>query len=152
MKIVSEYKELEGRVFNTVGECAEAEGLIEVQRAELAEKKKKNESSLRKHYSSEIDKADKDLKEAYDNYDKAKEEVRKILEKSNEEMVNILTPAEDKVREAQKAKQDAILKYNEHCGPYQAVYTGDRARQEYNRVINEMNHTFNSFWKNFFRF
>ena len=42
MKIVSEYKELEGRVFNTVGECAEAEGLIEVQRAELAEKKKKN--------------------------------------------------------------------------------------------------------------
>ena len=53
MKIISDYKELAGRTFNTIRECAEEEAKIDAQRAETAEK---NLSKQRKEFADAIGK------------------------------------------------------------------------------------------------
>ena len=151
MKIVSDYKELEGKLFDTVADCEVAEKEVDKQRKALAEKQK-DVSKLKKTLAGKVDAAETKLQEAYTNYDKAKEQVRKILEESNKQMLNVLEPARQAVREAEEARTNAIIEYNKQCGPYQKIYTGDRAKEEYNRMSQQLDSIFNNFWRNFFNF
>ena len=151
MKIVSEYKELEGQVFNTVKECETAEHKVDEQRKALS-KKEKDMSKLKKSLAAQVDKAEEDLKAAYQNYDEAKETAKKIVEEANKLISETLQPAKKAVRDAEAARTEAIINYNKQCGPYQKVYTGDKAKEEYLRMTEQIDSVFNSIWKNFFNF
>lgn len=148
MKIFSDYKELEGQVFDTVEQCTEAEAKVEEQRKALAEQEK-DKSKLKKSLAKEVDVAEENVKQAYINYDKAKEEVRKILEESNKQMTDILKPAKQAIADAEAARTEAIVNYNKQCGPYQKIYTGDRAMEEYKRISKQFDSIFNKLWNNF---
>ena len=148
MKIVSEYKDLDGKIFDTVEACEAAEAEVEKQRKALAEKEK-DKSKLRKKLSSEVEKAEEELQLAYQEYNDAKVKAKSVAEEANKMISEILTAAKDKIRDAEKARTEAIMKYNPECGPYQKTYTGDKAREEYNRLLNSMDSLFNSFWDGF---
>lgn len=139
MKIVSDYKELEGKTFTSIRECAEAEAAIDKQRAES---NKAMVSKKKKELADAVDVADKQVEKAYEQYNTVRVEVQKILEESNAKMQKMLNDAAQVVREAEQAKRDAIIKYTEQFGPYQKVYTGNRALQEFQRIEDQFNSTF----------
>lgn len=151
MKIVSEYKELEGKLFDTSEECQIAENKVDEQRKALA-KKERDMSKLRKSLAAGVDKAEENLKDAYQKYEEAKKEVQKILEESEKKMNDILQPAKQAVRDAEAARTEAIVNYNKQCGPYQKIYTGDKAKEEYKRMSQHFDSIFTDFWRNFFNF
>lgn len=148
MKILSDYKELAGQVFDSIEACAAAER--EIDQAKNAAKVKDAEITARKkQLVKDIEIADKRVKEAYDARIKTKEEVQKILEESNKKMMTMLDDANVKVREAEKARRDAILAYNNEFGTYQAVYTGDRAQKEFDRLTKQFDSTFTDMIRRF---
>ena len=148
MKFMSDFKELEGKIFNSINECKDAESVILKEREALAEKEK-DKSKLKKRLSGEIEKAETALQEAYTKYDEAKEAARVILEESNKQIMDILTPAKEQVNKAEKAKAEAIKNFNKECGPYQKVYTGEQAQIELDRFNKQFNNIFNNFIKDF---
>lgn len=134
VKIISEYKELEGQTFNTVQECTDAEAKIEERRAEIASNEKLSVTKRKKELAKAISNADAAVQKAYQDYETAKATVRKILEESNEQMMNIINPAKEAITNAEKLRMDAILAYTKEFGSYQSVYTGERAVEEFNRA------------------
>ena len=94
------------------------------------------------------------LEEARKEYEKSRDVAKKLLKESQDKANEILKPAKEAVRNAEKEKYDAIAKFNEQCGPYQVVYTGDRAVKEFERVEKRFNDAFEDlfgrFFKNFF--
>ena len=152
MKIYSDYKELEGQVFNTVRECQLAEAKVETEKAQAVEQARKAEvSKKKKELASAIEQADEVVNKAYAKYEQAKQDVRKILEESNTQMENILTPAKAEVAKAEKLRADAIKEYTNAFGAYQSVYTGERAEQELERFNRQFNSTFADILKAFIR-
>lgn len=149
MKFMSDFKELEGKIFNSINECKDAESKILKEREALAEKEK-DKSKLKKKLSSEVDKAEENLKKAYADYDAAKEEVKKILEESNQKMLDILNPAKKAVTEAEAARAEAIKNFNKECGVYQKIYTGEQAQAELDRFNKQFNNLFIDMFKRWF--
>ena len=149
MKFMSDFKELEGKIYNSIDECKDAEAGILKQREDLSNQEREK-SKLKKKLSAEIDKAEENLKIAYKEYDDAKEAARKILEESNNQMINILQPARDKVAAAEERKSEAIQKFNTECGVYQKVYTGAEAQAELERFNKNFRNIFVDFFKNWF--
>ncbi len=149
MKFMSDFKELEGKIFNSINECKDAESKILKEREALVEKER-DKSKLKKKLSTEVDKAEEALKAAYANYESAKEKARKILEDSNKQMLDILEPAKEAVAKAEKDKAEAIKKFNKECGVYQKVYTGEEAQAELERFNKHFNNLFGTWFKNWF--
>ena len=149
MKFVSDFKELNGKVFNSINECKDAESKVLKEREALAEKER-DKSKLKKKLSGEVDRAEEDLKKAYANYEYAKEQVKKILEESNKQMIEILDPAKKAVEEAEEAKTRAIQNFTKECGPYQKIYTGEAAQAELDRFNKQFNNFFVDFFSRWF--
>ena len=103
MKFMSDFKELEGQVYNSINECKDAENKVLKER-EAREVKERDKSKLRKKLSGEVEAAEADLKKAYENYEAAKETARKMIEEYNKKIQDLLNPAKEAVKEAQLAK------------------------------------------------
>ena len=146
---MSDFKELDGKVFNSINECKDAESKVLKQREALAEKEK-DKSKLKKKLSGEVDKAEENLKKAYADYESAKERAREVLEESNKQMLDILNPAKKAVEDAELAKTQAIKNFNKECGPYQKIYTGEAAQAELDRFNKQFNNLFVDFFKRWF--
>lgn len=149
MKFMSDFKELEGKIFNSINECKDAESKVLKDREVLAEKER-DKSKLKKKLSSEIDKAEENLQKAYKDYENAKEAAKVILEESNKQMLDLINPAKEAVANAEKAKADAIKNFNKECGPYQKVYTGEQAQAEFDRFNKQFNNFLNTWFKGWF--
>ena len=149
MKFMSDFKELNGRVFNSINECKDAESKVLKEREALAEKER-DKSKLKKKLSGEVDKAEEALKKAYADYEAAKEQARRILEESNQQMLDILNPAKKAVEDAELARTQAIKNFNKECGSYQKIYTGDAAQAELDRFNKQFNDLFVDFFKRWF--
>lgn len=149
MKFMSDFKELDGKIFNSINECKDAESKILKEREALAEKER-DKSKLKKKLSGEVDRAEEALKKAYADYEAAKEQARKILEDSNKQMLDILNPAKKAVEDAELARTQAIKNFNKECGPYQKIYTGEAAQDELDRFNKQFNNLFVDFFKGWF--
>ena len=149
MKFMSDFKELEGKIYNSINECKDAESAVLKQREELANKER-DKSKLKKKFADEIDKAEEAVKAAYKEYDVAKEKAAKILEDSNKQVLEIINAAKDVVNKAEKAKLDAITAFNKEFGAYQKVYTGEQARAELERFNSNLNSLFGDLFKFWF--
>lgn len=149
MKFMSDFKELEGKIFNSINDCKDAETKVLKEREALAEKEK-DKSKLKKKLSAEVDKCEENLKTAYKEYEVAKDKARKILEDSNKQMTEILTTAKKAVTDAENAKAQAIKNFNKECGPYQKVYTGEQAQVELDRINKQFDNWIIDFFKSIF--
>ena len=93
----------------------------------------------RKELANAVEVADNQLKEAYANYESAKAKVEELSKKYLEEVDCILEPAKKTVKEAERARYEAIRKFNDTYGAYQVTYTGARAADEMMKAISNIN-------------
>lgn len=135
------YSEETKKFYDTEEELVKAEKdakeqkeLIEVSRKELAKK---------------VEEADSRIELAYQSYEKAKEEVSTIIEDAKKKAQEILEPAKKEIKDAEFARAEAIQNFNSKYGVYTTTYTGKKAQQEYNRIVNHFNNIFKDAWKPF---
>ena len=146
MKFMSDFKELEGKIFNSINECKDAESKVLKDREAIAEKEK-DKSKLKKKLSNDIEKAEEKVKQAYADYEAAKEQAAKIIEESNKQALDVINPAKQAIKDAEANKVAAIKAFNEACGPYQKVYTGEKAQAEFDRLNKQFNSMLSDFFK-----
>lgn len=140
------YSELLNKLFDTEKECKEAEEKYNKEKEEKeAERKSKAAlvSKEKKELSDAVEAAEAKLTKAYEEYDLVKEEVKKILEESNQRALDLLNPAKEAIREAQKERYTAISEFNKKYGIYTAQYTGDKAFKEFKRATSWIEDFFN---------
>lgn len=126
------YSELLKRTFTDYKTALEAE---ETEKARLA-KEEKSFDVTKKELAKNIDACGEDVKKAYDEYAEAQNRVNEILEKSNAEMESIINAARERVRIAEKKRYDAISEFNRKFGTYTVSYTGEKAEEEFDKILN----------------
>ena len=104
----------------------------------------------RKELAAAVELADEAVKEAYANYETAKAKVEELSKKYLAEVNNIFEPAQKAVKEAEKARYDAIRKFNDSYGAYQVTYTGARAADDMMKAISNINSRANKLFRDFF--
>lgn len=155
MKFMSE---LTSKVYDTLEECEEADkAYVEEQKAaeerakqlEAEENAKKAAlTKIKKELADAVTDADNNLNKALEDYDSARNTAAEMLEKSNKEVSELLNEAKKNVEAARKAKQQALLEFNRKFGPFKVSYTGEKAKQEYQRMRKELD--FNSIFSSLF--
>lgn len=110
MKIISDYKELQGQSFPTVEACAQAEAAIDKKRAETA--------SANKKYEDSVTAAREHLNVARKQLIEANAQAEKIIDEANAKVKEIMCPARKAVRKAEHDLGLAIAEYNKNVGPY----------------------------------
>ena len=109
-----------------------------------------------------MEKATKYLDEAYkfyeaerakakDIYAEAQKKANQLLKDAKREADQLIDMAEKEVKKASEKKTLAISEFNKEFGPYKTVITGDKAIEEYNKMIRNMDNTFAKFWDSIFR-
>lgn len=131
------YSETLKRLFDTPEELAEHE-------IAYARDKAKDELS-KKVLSKKIEDADKLVDSAYKEYEDAKSRATEILEKSNQQVADILNEAKAKISKAEKERTNAIVAFNQKYGTYRVNYTGERAKNESERINRMINDVFSAF-------
>ena len=131
------YSETLKRLFDTPEELEEHE-------IAYARDKAKDELS-KKVLSKKIEDADKLVDSAYKEYEDAKSRAAEILEKSNQQVADILNEAKAKISEAEKERTNAIVAFNQKYGTYRVNYTGERAKNESERINRMINDVFSAF-------
>lgn len=132
------YSEVLKKIFDTPEALNDAEA--ESKRAEV----KKEES--RKALATRVEQAQSSIDKAYEDYDKTLEEVQKILDESNAKAEKLLKAAKENIKRAESDKVEAIRIFNEKFGPYTTTYTGDKAKHEFDKIINRLEDAFPLFW------
>ena len=82
----------------------------------------------------------------------AKKQIEELSKTYLESVEAILTPAKEAVKTAEKARYEAIRKFNDSFGAYQVTLTGDKAAKEMLRAMNEMNNMQRKVFNNAFWF
>ena len=80
----------------------------------------------------------------------AGKKAEKIINEAKKQVKNILDPAKKEISDAENARMEAIKEFNEKYGVYTETFSGDKAVEQYNRVLNQFNSTFENFWKPFY--
>lgn len=107
------------------------------------------QAPTKKQLAADVAAAEDVLKKAYTEYDLAKKKATERYEAYLREVAAILDPAKKAVKDAEQAKYDAINRFNKAFGPYQVVYTGSRAADEFLRALDDLRTTrtfFNSWF------
>lgn len=120
------YSETLNKLFDSEKELKDAEKAFEDKN--LLKENTKKELSVR------IEVAEEALDAAHKNYEAVREEAAKILDESNKQVIKMMNDAKAQITEAEKARTDAIVAFNQQFGTYRANYTGERAKRESERV------------------
>ena len=115
-----------------------------------AKKQKDIAENSRKEMARKIDEANDRIDRAYQSYDAAKKQVNDIINEAKKQVKNILDPAKKEISDAENERMEAIKEFNEKYGVYTETFSGDKAVEQYNRVLNQINSTFENFWKPFY--
>ena len=73
-----------------------------------------------------------------------------IINEAKKQVKDILDPAKKEISDAENERMEAIKEFNEKYGVYTETFSGDKAVEQYNRVLNQFNSTFENFWKPFY--
>lgn len=130
------YSEVLDKYFDSEEECL---------RQELVEKKKvavKKEEQLktdsRKQAAKEVEEAVKAVSDAWDDLKDAEARAKVAY-------TQIVTPAKEKLKEAEQKRMKAIQEFNKKFGVYTKRYTGEEAKDEFLRTIAGIEDLFNIF-------
>lgn len=127
------FSEKLNKAFDTEQLCLDAEAQYE---KEQAEQKKKEELAIatKKEMANAIEKADQEIDMAYDSYNKAVKQVEELKKEYDKKAEEILKPAREAIKDAQKKRFNALKEFNQKYGTYTKTYTGDKALKEFNRL------------------
>lgn len=115
-----------------------------------AKKQKDIAENSRKEMARKIEEANDRIDRAYQSYDAAKKQVNDIINEAKKQVKNILDPAKKEISDAENDRMEAIKEFNEKYGVYTETFSGDKAVEQYNRVLNQFNSAFENFWKPFY--
>lgn len=156
------YSEILKKNFDSEEDCLKAERNYQSEQKKIEEKlqkalqeKKAKDEELalsKKELATKIEEASAKVEEANNVYDAAKEKATAILNKAKEEAAGILDVAKNKVREAEKARYEALSAFNKKFGPYTTTLTGEKAAKEYSKAVRRFNDVFSDFLADIFRF
>ena len=131
------YSEKLKKVFDTPEALEEAEK----DSTEITEKE------TRKSLAAKVKETEKLIDEAYDAYNQAIKESQEIIDESNARVENIISIARQKIEEAEKSRVEAISKFNEKFGCYTTTYTGKKAMEEFDKLLDRLdNYIFPILW------
>lgn len=150
------YSEVTKQLYDTQDQLVEAELKFNNQnvnkRMAKAEKLVKNEEApklpTKKQLAAEVEAAEQKVSEAKANMELAKQRAQELSKKYLEEIDAIMEPAKQQLKDAQKARYDAIQRFNEAYGAYTTTYTGARAADEFAHAVADMA----TFFPGLFRF
>ena len=131
------YSEILKKFYDSTEDCLQAEKEFNEKKTALEEEKKAKAlavSKEKKELASAVEEAENKLEKAYQEYEIAKEEAKKILEESNQKVLDIINPAKENVKVAQKERYNAISEFNKKFGLYTTTYSGDKAFNELKRM------------------
>lgn len=118
-----------------------------------AEKKANEQKEIaelsRKEMAKKVELANSRIDLAYSNYEEAKKQVAEIVEEAKNKIKELIEPAKKEIRDAQNERLEAIREFNSKYGVYTETYSGDKAIEQYNRVINHFDSIFENVWKPF---
>lgn len=117
---------------------------------EEAKKQKDIAENSRKEMARKIDEANARIDTAYKSYEAAKKQVNDIINEAKKQVKNILDPAKKEISDAENARMEAIKEFNKKYGVYTETFSGDKAMEQYNRVLNQFNSACENFWKPFY--
>lgn len=119
-----------------------------------AEEEEKKQQAIaetsRKEMAKNIEEANTRIDKAYQEYEVAKKKVDDLIAETRQKVKSILDPAKKEISDAENARMEAIKEFNEKYGVYTETFSGDKAVEQYNRVLNQFNSTFENFWKPFY--
>ncbi len=125
MKIISDYPELKGQVFDSMDACATEEAKIDARRAE-ATKQAEQKKCARDAAVAAVDEARKKVREARiglaEAQKKADENVRKVCEKNKA----LMQPAKEAYYSAERELRRVLSEYNKEYGPYRMQTNNSR--------------------------
>ena len=142
------YSEVLGKFFDDSAELlSEEEKHLEkiAKEEEALAKKRSAESNRKKELANAIDKREEELDVAYKNLNDVKLKCKEIIKDVDKQINEMLTPAEEAVKEAEEKRLDAIKAFNKEFGVFKTTYTDERAQREMQRTVE----LFNNFWKKF---
>lgn len=143
------YLSEDGKQYNTKEEALKAdEAFLKAKEDESKKEAEKKAlvSKEKKELADAVKSADDKVKEAEKSYQEARDKAAEILQKANEEAEDILKASLKDVDKAREERMLAIKAFNDKYGAYVSSYTGDKALEEYNRFVKNLNRSFNSFW------
>lgn len=119
-----------------------------------AEEEEKKQQAIaetsRKEMAKNIEEANTRIDKAYEEYEVAKKKVDDLIAETRQKVKSILDPAKKEISDAENARMEAIKEFNKKYGVYTETLSGDKAVEQYNRVLNQFNSTFENFWKPFY--
>lgn len=150
-------------LFNAEKAYEQEKAAFEAKEAQLKAKQEEDnkiKSKRKKELSDKIEEASKNLDEAYKFYEAEKSKVKDILtgaqkkaddiiKQARQEAQKLIDIAEKEVKKASEQKTLAISNFNKEFGPYRTVITGDKAIDEYNKLVRNFENTFSNIWKGF---
>lgn len=117
MKVISEYKELAGIVYDTPEACREAETTVDAKKAEEAKAAEQKRIANKQYYDA-VAEAREELKRARNALNDAEGEAKAIADEANKKIRELMCPARKSVREAEQKLAGAITAFNKQVGPY----------------------------------
>lgn len=150
------YSEVTKELYDTPEQLADAENKFKSQHANKprtakSDKMPKNEemkSPSKKELAAAVEAAETKVSEAKANMELAKQKAQEVSKRYLEEIDAIMEPAKQQLKDAQKARYDAIQRFNETYGAYTTTYTGARAADEFAHAVADMA----TFFPGLFRF
>lgn len=153
----------DGKEYATVKECVKADAEFDKQilekEAKIAAEKKAKEDELalkkaevskrKKELAAKVESSQLLVEEASKEYDLAYEEAQKILADARKKASDLVAAADAKLKDATQEKVKAIREFNKEFGTYTTVLTGDAAWNEYKRISNSFDDTFDMFRRMF---
>lgn len=92
----------------------------------------------KKELANKIEQTDTNLKQAYADYKVAEQQVSELSKTYLEAVDALLNPAKQAIKDAEKAKYEAIKEFNDMYGAYQVTYTGARAAEEMLKTLKDL--------------
>lgn len=149
------YSEVTRQLYDSQEQLVEAERAFSSQnvnkRMAKSDKLLKNEEMKipsKKQLAAEVEAAETKVSEAKANMELAKQKAQEVSKRYLEEIDAIMEPAKQQLKDAQKARYDAIQRFNETYGAYTTTYTGARAADEFAHAVADMA----TFFPGLFRF
>lgn len=133
MKIISDYPELKGQVFDSVDACATEEKKVEAAR-EAAKKAEQKKAIQLNDAKAAVDTARKNLIEAKKAVVAARIEGDKIIAAAHTEAAKLLEPAYEECRKAQSELRKALSTYNS-LNNSERVMTGNMNDEDFKKVL-----------------
>lgn len=146
------YSDVTKKLYDTLEQLEEAERLAggnPANNKRMAKQETKEEVKIptKKQLASEVEAAEVKVNEAKANLELAKQRAQEISKKYLEEIDSIMEPAKQQLKDAQRARYNAIQRFNDTYGAYTTTYTGSKAADEFARAVADISTFFPSLFR-----